>query len=293
VNQETRHWDGTAWTSYPTASARNSAKLAGTSSGTIYYCGGYGAIASFQGDHWQLEAPSPIQQHLGDAWVESANSLWIVGDYGTIRHWDGVRWTDEVSGTLAPLYAVAGTGPNDLWAAGEGGTILHRTAQGWQSVPSGIDLTIYDLWVGSDGVAIAVAGEFQSGAVIYSGTVLRWKNTSWQADTTPNVAALTGVWGSAPNDVWAVGQQTAMHWDGSTWSEKPVSTMGFTFRGVWGRSSQEVWAVGDAGTIFEWNGSVWTAQSVPGKPGLIGVGGNADAVWAVGVDGAILRHDVR
>lgn len=53
--------------------------------------------------------------------------------------------------------------------------------------------------------------------------------------------ALTGVWGSSANDVWAVGSAgTIVHWDGSAWSLIPSGRKDTLFS-VWGSSANDVW----------------------------------------------------
>ncbi|MBK6535930.1 MAG: hypothetical protein IPF99_42285 [Deltaproteobacteria bacterium] len=69
---------------------------------------------------------------------------------------------------------------------------------------------------------------------------------------TGSLSTLYGVWGAAPNDVWAVGEGgTILHWDGARWSSIPSNTTA-TLRSVWGASAGDVWAVGDNGTAVHY-----------------------------------------
>jgi hypothetical protein len=67
---------------------------------------------------------------------------------------------------------------------------------------------------------------------------------------------LTGVWGSGPNDVWAVGAGyrgqgcIITHWNGWTWSPGNSRHEGGLW-GVWGSGPNDVWAVGT--TILHYN----------------------------------------
>ena len=54
-------------------------------------------------------------------------------------------------------------------------------------------------------------------------------------------------------------------------------------------SSTDGWAVGDGGTILHWNGSAWASVASGTNLELQGVWGSG-GVWAVGAQGAILRH---
>jgi hypothetical protein len=109
----------------------------------------------------------------------------------------------------------------------------------------------------------------------------------------PGVIDLNGVWGSGPDDVWAVGAGGVIdHWNGSAWSiVDSATTQGLV--GVWGSGPDDVWAVGTGGVIDHWNGTVWspsaTASGV-GTSNLLGVWGSGpDDVWAVG-QGSLILH---
>ncbi len=109
------------------------------------------------------------------------------------------------------------------------------------------------------------------------------------------------VWGSGPDDVWAVGaviqgapataSPTMLHWNGSVWSSVDSGTT-HALWSVWGSSADDVWAVGDGGTIVHWNGTAWSASSDGLSGSLNSVwGSSADDVWAVDTNGAIAHWD--
>lgn len=110
--------------------------------------------------------------------------------------------------------------------------------------------------------------------------------------------ALTAIWGSGKDDVWAVGAAgTAIHWDGTSWKAHPIPT-GHTLFGVWGTGSGELWTASTytaafRGTIQPADASVaWDslpAMPVPSisdlYPALAAVWGRApDDVWFGGGD---------
>ena len=63
------------------------------------------------------------------------------------------------------------------------------------------------------------------------------------------------VWGSALNDVFAVGN-TILHYDGNSWNSMERIT-GNDLYGVWGSSGSDVFAVGNGGTILHYDGLQW------------------------------------
>jgi hypothetical protein len=73
------------------------------------------------------------------------------------------------------------------------------------------------------------------------------------------------VWGSGPNDMFAVGQNgVIVRGSGTTWSAMTSGTEAM-LTGVWGSGPDDVFAVGDLldGTILHWNGTTWSTMSPP------------------------------
>jgi hypothetical protein len=127
-------------------------------------------------------------------------------------------------------------------------------------------------WV--DGPALPEA-QFTKDGVVASGAIDR----------------LYAVWGSAPNDVWAVGSPSAIvHWNGTEWSSDTVP-LNTPLYGVWGSAANDVWAVGGAWDpqMLHYDGKAWSKREagLPSNiPGAIWGSGTND-VWVVGGYGAI------
>ena len=105
-------------------------------------------------------------------------------------------------------------------------------------------------------------------------------------------ADLRGLWGSAEDDIWAVGTAgTALHWDGTRWS--PVGEPAtFSLNDVWGRSPSDVWAVGSGGTILHYDGAAWQPEFSGTLQALHGVWGDGERLWVVGESGSILIKEL-
>ena len=74
--------------------------------------------------------------------------------------------------------------------------------------------------------------------------------------------ALAAVWGTAANDVWAVGSGgTIIHYDGTAWKDSP-SGVHNTFFGIWGSGPNDVYAVSSSDVILH-NSGTGTWKSVP------------------------------
>jgi hypothetical protein len=121
----------------------------------------------------------------------------------------------------------------------------------------------------------------------------------WTSVASPATQRLYGVWGSSASDVWAVGFETVIHYDGATWSSPTsVNATGKVFRGVWGTSASNVWAAGYDYTasfpamISHYNGTSWSTVPSGTINALLGIwGSSASDVWAVGDAGAIVHYD--
>jgi hypothetical protein len=56
----------------------------------------------------------------------AANDVWIAGQYGTLLHWNGSKWSEGSSPTSLDLNALWVGPAGDTWLAGANGAILRR-----------------------------------------------------------------------------------------------------------------------------------------------------------------------
>ena len=109
-----------------------------------------------------------------------------------------------------------------------------------------------------------------------------------------DLPALHAIWGSAANDVFAVGDGGAiLHYDGAAWSAMTSGTDNALF-GLWGSSANDVIAVGALGTALHYDGAAWSFMAhdlYPPNP-LFGVWGSRwNDVYAVGMMSSILHYN--
>lgn len=218
-------------------------------------------------------------------WGVDGDAVYTVGGYsGGVARYSGGTWTTVWPQSSTELWGVAGTGSNDIWVVGSAGTILHYDGV-WSpsSVASG---TLHGVWANAPDHAVAVGAGASSG-----GAVFRYDGASWNADTVPSVPALEAVWGSGPDDVWAVGGNTILHRDAQGWTI--VGTLGFGFLyGVWGRAPDDVYVVGNSGTMLRYDGDHWWQLQHPAPSAqFYGVGGNAEQTFAAALDDLVVRND--
>ena len=95
----------------------------------------------------------------------SASNVLVVGDQGTILHWDGTALLREESGTTANLRGLAVASDSLAYAVGEQGTILRRQDGVWTAEAPVTNAVLNAVWaegtvacaVGEQGVALALA----------------------------------------------------------------------------------------------------------------------------------------
>ncbi len=181
---------------------------------------------------------------LRSVWGSAEADVYAVGQFGTIRHFDGTDWTREESGTITFLSGVWVADTGEAIAVGTEPIALRRHQATWveDALPAGTD-SLLDVWGAGDDVF----------AVGNSGTVLHDDGNGWARLASGTGTRFTGLWGSGPQDILAVGTAAWIHaYDGSTWSRQPSTTSQWLW-GISGASAREVFAVGRGGTLLKAN----------------------------------------
>ncbi len=100
--------------------------------------------------------------------------------------------------------------------------------------------------------------------------------------------ALSGIWGSGPDDVFAVGgdaeRGTVTHYDGAGWTTGEIPGASLLVW-VYGFGPGEVYTVGVDGSAARYDGSSWTPVETGTDHDLWGIFGfSSDEMWVVGGD---------
>jgi len=101
------------------------------------------------------------------------------------------------------------------------------------------------------------------------------------------VTALSGVWGSGPDDVYMVGGDATTgevwHYDGAEWSKDTTVPVTDLLVWVFGFGPDDVWAVGEGGAVIRKTAAGWEQLDAGTTEPLWGVwGASANDVWIVG-----------
>ncbi len=179
-----------------------------------------------------------------------------------------IEWKVDTLGQPGnSLYDVWGLDENNVFAVGyvqmpEGPTgIIKWDGQKWNSFPAsgGVKYGIFGFGLNN----IFVVGESinRGFAAIYDGKIWREFNDDYFLSNADTVYPLRSVWGSSPDDVWAVGSQgTIIHWNGSEWKKVQSPTQMYLID-IWGNAPDNIYAVGATLTnqyeLLHYNGIGW------------------------------------
>jgi hypothetical protein len=190
----------------------------------------------------------------------------------------------------AALLSVWGTGSNDVWSVGAdtgdgtGPLVLHLEGGSWSRLATGAS---GDLWwvFGFEGGPI-----FMGGA---GGMILRYEAGAFTRMDTPGSGVVFGLWGSAPDEMWAVGGEAggsrgAFAWrlESGSWASVPgfpteLAETDALWK-IYGRGANDVWMVGTGGKMLHWDGSALSPGFAGLAESLFTVHGNSQRFAAVG-----------
>lgn len=303
---------GGTWVSMYTGPADHLLGVWGTSAADIVTVGS-GGILQLQNGVWR-RARGGASSPLRDIWVASTGEVFVVGDDGVIELRDTDGWRPmSFDQSRISLNGVAGTARDNVYAVGAGGRILHYNGITWSEMASGTAGTLMAVWAGEN-TAVAVGGMTiveldngiwspmsahvpprfnlmdvwgaSNGALFavgyvssdYVGTILRYDGSTWAPVDTEVRKRMFGVWGFAPDDVFAVGESgpqdgptrfwagSIYHYDGIAWTRMQVTENITSLYSMWGTSRDHLVAVGGDGlTLFD--GTSWTAVALEGLDG--------------------------
>jgi len=290
----TWHWDGNAWTAL--ADVPGGTLVTGTGPNDVWLAATTGdRLRHFDGTTWSA-VPELAPAGIGSLVAIAPNDVWAIvhADFNRtlVRHFDGVAWRTDFEATdpTETLDALGASATNDVWLVGsvaapgeERGYVNHYDGQTWRrapAAPSPLENVRHAPGVGT----VAVGRD---------GSILQLTATPVPAFTdlrTGSMATLAGVFGSAPDDMWAVGSAgTVLHFDGRAVSALAVPTTA-NLLDVWGTGPDDVWIVGMGGTVLHWNGQSFTPLPSGTTVDLKAVfTARADDVW-IGGDGGTLLH---
>jgi photosystem II stability/assembly factor-like uncharacterized protein len=257
----------------------------------------------------------------------SDTAVWVVGDRGSIGHWNGTTLLWEPSGTTVNLRGVWALDAEDAYAVGDRGTILERTASGWHPVGAGVTLQVLTaVWadttrvvaVGSNGtVILGGAAGYQLIATTHTenlfgvtgtlggpvtmvgalGIVLSLNGTTLALTTLPNspnlpscgtMCILSGAT-TGPNNSYFVGQEGIVFRVDATGLNNVAGCPPSALRSV-ATVGANAWIVGWDGTICKIEGATATSFPYSDTRWFNGIyAASASSLWVVGASGTLFH----
>lgn len=114
---------------------------------------------------------------------------------------------------MQSLGAVWSFGLGDVWLSAESGRVLHFDGSSWTETQLDTYAMMLDIWAFGSSDVWMVGGN----------ALAHYDGAGWEvrdlSEEHSGLSGLAGIWGTAPDDLWVVGEQsTVAHWDGSTWT---------------------------------------------------------------------------
>lgn len=247
--------------------------------GTPDRCAVPAAAQDCEGNFCRL-SPYPRPMIPTDMFATAADDVWAVGAGGEIRHFDGTAWRELAVTPAMDLRAVWGSSPSDIWMVGDAGTVAHYDGSTLSKVDAGTgEARLTGVW--------GTSGEVW---VVGDGVSARFDGATWApaAATSPS---LTHVFAAGTSDVWATGQGTVWRLQDAQWSAiEPIGDE--TFAGIFGRAPDEIFAVGFTTTcdllicdrdelVLAYDGTAWTSIDTPVEDRVDDVYGSDEQVVAL------------
>ena len=205
---------------------------------------------------------------------------------GPVAFWTSQAISAPISQNLSNIW---GSGPSDIYVNGSNGGFFHSTGNGiWTRIQNAaaLDRNYNGIWgsAATDIYTLVADGFGENAAILHS-----TGNGTWAQVAVPT--EMLDIWGSASNDVWAVGVYgTILHSAGGNVWEQSASPATSHLESVWGTSNVNAYAVGWGGTILRWDGMRWSIEISGGSRIFAAVfGTSASDVYAVATDGTLLH----
>jgi len=209
-------------------------------------------------------------------------------------------WAVVPAGTSEGLSGVWGTAADNVYAFGS--TVLRRyNGTAWVAGPD-LGLIVEGMNGPAPAFNLTALGGVEAGNFFAAGTtvpedgsadvgvnrILRVQGARNTGTMPAQQVTIRRIWGRAADDIWAVGGDIALHWNGSTWQRRSTGIEpGSDLYAVWGTSADNVYASGQR--VYRWDGSAWAPIEFPGSVYHFGISGTAaNDVWLVGNSAA--RH---
>lgn len=224
----------------------------------------------------------------------SDTDVWIGMDGDQVTRWNGsIATSITCLPVLGPLKKLWGQSPNSMYAVGDGGTIDFYDGHAWQQLESGTTLDIQDIWGSRDHLTeeweiLAVAGNYYNGP---DRKILRISGTTVAALSDSGIGgALNGLWYSSGKHYWVVGEGI---WDKhftlqeNGWGNGSNNITNYVTNRIRGGDVNDIFFVGAFGDCFHFNGMSWhsfRSQTNLSNGEYVSIAVTGNIIFAVGLN---------
>ncbi len=209
-------------------------------------------------------------------WGPAPDDIYAVGgnpEKGVLYHYDGTSWQPQEVPGAPPLLNWIDGSSTDTWIVGNEGVAMVQSGGSWERRDAPTSEPLWGVWASSSSDVWAVGGDPLTED---TGVIVHYDGAAWAEVELPELdrssRALFKVWGTGPNNIYAVGDNgVILHSDGGPWTQQASGTTKDLIS-LWGTGPDEIVAVGGRGnaTIVRFDGTAWTAE-VGTESGLNGV----------------------
>jgi len=168
--------------------------------------------------------------------------------------------SDLLPGSINKLW---GDSQNNVYVVGNKGTIVHYNGTSWQKIESGTDLDIQDIWGGTDPITgediiLAVAGNIYT---TYDKEILKINGTTVAKLTTEGIDwPLDAVWFDPGQIYYVVGAgiYSKKSLDNTvSWNGPGLTATSYSSYAIRGNYINDVFVTGAFGDVLHFNGNSW------------------------------------
>ena len=297
------HWDGSQFTLTEETTTQAARAIVAFAANDVWAAGDGATVRHFDGTSWTWTgADFTGFPGCTSAWGSAASDVYLAcGASGqdSVQHWDGSAWhhVDFPSDVQVGPSIVAGSSASDVWLLSPDWNCASWDGTSWTRRTQLEGEAFGGAWLdpaSGRGFAVGAGGRIVERD---AGGGASWSDVSGVKGG--GYDDLGGVFARADDDVWAVGTQSLLRYDGQTW--QPVAPAQTTYAqeltAVWASASGDAWITGWGdfpNSLQRWNGSAFSV--VPGRPDLEGYlddvwGSSANDVWIVAEDGTVDHWD--
>ncbi|MGH1356524.1 MAG: WD40/YVTN/BNR-like repeat-containing protein [Thalassovita sp.] len=314
-------FDGKDWNRLPSPAPVPIHAIWGTDRSDLWAVGWMGLILHHNGDTWEKIRGCVVDDN--GKYSSAAENIpffdingfpdgrcWVVGDRGTILHFDGTEWVTEDSGTMMHLRAVTTLPDGRVMAAGNDGTVTLRGIDGtWAVQKSSVSSNYTTALTLDNGTVLLAGGRYLIGSNGFRGDLVSWNGETFEKLAPDNEFSRFRSLIVTQKGVLTIGDGGQIHLIGEDKIERLNTGTTHDLLGAITLPSGDALALGDFGTILVGGSEAlscfapaivegtsqanWEAEPTPTDRQLWGIWQDpkSDELYACGEEGTVIVRD--